>query len=1645
MGFPIAIGSKSVASRPVALAEPIEEFASDGSCVLLPAHCGSSGSSRAAAAVPTIIFANSPDHELFAVITLSYYDMEREDSGEVEYCTAEIRVQISPTAQATSMDDRDSLYRIALPCTGRVTSKSQDDPNSSLPSAQMNGTGATSTTTQTSTTKEQVTRMAVFSSDRRFLTCLIPHPFSTNSTVVVFQLRKPKESKKRQPRPPLPSYITPSLPNALTAAEHPVTLYVATNPRVLMVKKKNKDETEDCEPLLNVTALTDVGTSLSSSVASAAAGHATTTTTPAGPSMLLLGCRDGSVLVASYRPLLLAGKLYQRPEYNNDDESSVAIASMDHLTEWTNQNSSSSSSNDGADSVNETVVVVGRLAVVFANGTVSVFRSHLTTEKTATAALDSNKHGSESAAAARDDALFEQSVSIRSMHSESAAAAASKSALSIGLTETHELPDCVVDTGGNETTVLSSLFVCAKWIAGSYLALMQQPGAECDIHVFGLYDNGRSASVSTLNMTWSRLEENAGSTFQVDAAPTELSNGNHRPSIICANRDTLVSLEYDAYSDCVAVSSFLLKSDGLGARQRTCPFVCLWSWRTNAQSFSANAAPNAGSDDSVCISSVHFAVDPTKRRKLVHMIASAVSTYGPMRVRKETYDTAILSPPHEVVRRGARLEEACSLLLSSTAVSYPCATKISSRENFEMQWADSSIPKTYLSAYGAPVVAAIGKNFGRSIAVASSRGLCVLDCSGSDRSHAELSVCLNSVSNHGQRRKDESVTKLLRMGHVHPRWRLFGNAADERAFRVLAMTWWEGTFLSSDEGLGTVDTDDLLVAVIEVLDGREDSGYYLSCWSSRNIELSGQLLGSRLANNGRTRAVKWGALLPMEFVPESMDLLACPVPEGSEEPLTAVSLERKACVLLADTSHFTRYLIYQLTVVGSDTGHAPEPNLYKVFSRCSATGTIGSPAKLFLASASFIFSFADMSEDTSFNEVDKASVAVIGVLRMYGGGLDALSVHSSSVVAVGQVIDSADSDIDDPRESELSRLWLSDIVFGRSFADDRSRADFFVWVLQLATGRLVSWSVPFVRSADKLFFLIEPRRTFADGDRNAGANTVCPNGITLGIVCPAGTASSWMQQSANGARGDFLAGHVPRSTFGYVVGVAQSCTKLHRSLGEDFERDLFRPDFLDHEIRCPSEFVLYPPGSLASLYSMAMDAVTDPMQELDNFGRHIKRRMGARTLHTMLLMSIQLMVLRSVEKIAAISKSRGLEESLKRALVQGMLVTLVETVRRQTTPLQFATLFLKVGRQIEPSCYPCLFPLPPSPSSTPGSGETMDDLFNTSLAHGSISMAVAALPLLVDSQTTKSMCAATFHHCLINLDASFESGQSYELEICQEELTATGDVFRYALKLSDRETGGDRYPNDDSDNEDGVPERGYSIMCGISNIFSRRQVARKNTTKIDASPVLVHGLADAKVRKMQDIGIHSIQRLSSWQNCNCDEFKTVAGVAARYILSSIFDADALIDNTCWRKVGALAALLIGDTKTEFYCCTADEFAHLVQNTKTSRYGALIPLESRRGGLAEFFDHCIFGCSQAIDELVAGGILDLVLILLGCESNDFKADIPGLLLVAIVSAHVSGRITEILKPDDGDSLLWTSYLEVRTKQSSYTQQDGIAVI
>lgn len=237
------------------------------------------------------------------------------------------------------------------------------------------------------------------------------------------------------------------------------------------------------------------------------------------------------------------------------------------------------------------------------------------------------------------------------------------------------------------------------------------------------------------------------------------------------------------------------------------------------------------------------------------------------------------------------------------------------------------MPTSYVASNGPCKIAVIGKDYGRSIAVAASRGLCVLDL---------------------------SRMRQLESGRLSqsPRWKLFRNVNDEHRFRVVSMVWWE------------CENDDFLLAVVRyaAIDILQ-----LVCWSRKSVGFGSQLLFSPStadydANGGVS---DYGVDLPPGFRVQSMSIIRDPI---DAVPGNRSSTSNRALLLLANLSWGegagcrVDYSLYQLQIM------SPRRNNERVLASNAARGSIplqigSSPdfsaiesvTGIFLAGGSFIF------------------------------------------------------------------------------------------------------------------------------------------------------------------------------------------------------------------------------------------------------------------------------------------------------------------------------------------------------------------------------------------------------------------------------------------------------------------------------------------------------------------------------------------------------------------------------------------------------------------------------------------------------------------------------------------------------------------
>jgi hypothetical protein len=1327
MSLAVAVGAKSVSSRPIEALDAEEEQAEDGT-LLRPVPVESihdddddenDDELKAIGSRIHVTTCLSSDRQLQAVVTMTLYDMVWEDT-QVQDCTvAAVRIQILPAYEAVSSRYRDSLHRIKLPVKGRAPFTRNPNEGTKSP--------------------EKARLVAVFSKNKRNLACVVPYPGSSDSLVVVFQLRRPRSesSSAAFPHPsspsfslslpPLPSYIHQST-RIMAAA--PTMVPIACNPRVL--RETLNAQASDLEDAAYYNGLLPSSSSSYSS-----------------PSILLAGCCDGRILAISYRPLVLAGRFFDKSDtvdgrVNPTDEvsgntvesvdMSISVQQLRHIADPRSQEDEKST---------------GRLVAVRGDGRVTIYR-------TVMAILASNDVEDPSSSFHASDPNLDPSERSQASHASfRLGSTASQVSLYLSIKPLQTLPGRAC---------------CTEWISSSYLALMQRRreidpiyhggrGESVEVQVWAVAGDGGDSSVLTSwEVTAQRLEETCHHSTR--ATPVDQSAKDSR---IYFEASTF-SLQFDSYSDCLAISAVFTDEAGDSGSQRS--FVCIWNWRNRyegllvdqQQQLSLGAPP----------SWLAFARAPDGARRIIHTLA-AVESLGP-RIRKETYECEVLSCPSS--RNGFAAKGSLrsnNILLGSTSISFPVAELVSSSGDIEMEWRDARIPLDYTQAHGAPRLAAIGKTYCRSVAVAGAHGLCVLDCGKSHLDQPKKMRCSSTKS------------------RSKPRWYRFGSETEEGTLTVIAMTWWEG--ISSDDDDGTLS--DLLVALIEVNDARV-KGRYLACWMHSCLDFDHQLLVSDedaalLAGNLFVGdSPRYGIKVPNNITPSELNVLVEPIHGDSP-----CQRPRKAAVLVADESSNASFVIYHLQVARWMPRTASS---YKdmlpliVLARLASHSSVGTASALFLASASFSF---DLESNSSQRFDESDYIATLGVVRG-PSGVDGIAFSSSNAIAFREVVPLPDLQ----SHSELVSCWIADSIPGNPGRDVGE--DKVAWFLEMSNGDLHFWLAPYLQALP---------------------NSSINHESVLGRSFAFGKASFWMEKPGMGPRRHVSLASLPGECFGSVFGTEQVCRKMHRSLGEAFEEYLFRDDFLAHETMTMGDLVVSVPRFIPSVYALLSQSGNTGNGSSGDLTSLVRGQLALRMMlspyRESYLASLQLLCLHAVEWTA-----RSDERSV-------IIATFVSALWYVIGPLHFTSLILEVGRQMEPGLVPYLLPL-----QLPGIGEfTAYDLFRRALESGSISTAASALPLFDDHHELCSSGVAVLGHCLNAVLDSSRRRDNISFDFALEERLSLCDIFHYTLKLDvsehdNFEDTGSSIGESGSDDASLTEPRGYSFTCGISQLFRRHKEDR---------------------------------------------------------------------------------------------------------------------------------------------------------------------------------------------------------------------------
>ena len=573
----------------------------------------------------------------------------------------------------------------------------------------------------------------------------------------------------------------------------------------------------------------------------------------------------------------------------------------------------------------------------------------------------------------------------------------------------------------------------------------------------------------------------------------------------------------------------------------------------------------------------------------------------------------------------------------------------------------------------------------------------------------------------------------------------------------------------------------------------------------------------------------------------------------------------------------------------------------------------------------------------------------------------------------------------------------------------------------------------------------------------------------LGLVCPNGTASTWLQRSPAKTGKDFMVGCVPHSPHGCVLSTGQASRKFHRTIAGGFDHSLFAADFMEHEFLYARDLELSPPAFMSSTAALAKSSSFLLVLNLNNtagsasnslsiinpggedvekallavdMSEHVRTR--AKPHQDAAFMALRLLVLRSVEQLSDDVRKSNTASDMPSILSSSVLAEVLHIVRScSRTRLQFTSLILEVGRQLEPSCFPQLFPLPAITPSVMVKGRisaadltTVADFFDACMEDGSLLSSVSSLPIISARDLSRQKCILLLEHCLEGFKENIKSENDCFFDVSMEERSALGDIFRFGAKLEDTNNedfldfpldhdlddvsidSSTASSGSDADDDDYTSrKRGHSLACGIFNMswFSRKAPPPKQKAKT----------ATGKT--------HSVGNTFKENNDNL-QIKNIAESVAKVLVPMTVSGEnePHLRNNGWKRSAALASMVVGQGESTLPRLSAKECMTLFKQAGGRQSE---PLEE---GITSLLTRCMIACSAEISPRSAGKILDLVLILLARakSSSDFDSFLPGLLVIGITTGYASNTLNEILDVDDKSTSFTRCYWRAKEKADSF---------
>lgn len=428
---------------------------------------------------------------------------------------------------------------------------------------------------------------------------------------------------------------------------------------------------------------------------------------------------------------------------------------------------------------------------------------------------------------------------------------------------------------------------------------------------------------------------------------------------------------------------------------------------------------------------------------------------------------------------------------------------------------------------------------------------------------------------------------------------------------------------------------------------------------------------------------------------------------------------------------------------------------------------------------------------------------------------------------------------------------------------------------------------------------------------------------------------------------------------------------------------------------------------------------------------------------------------------------------------------IVDSLRRCSTNLQFASLLLEVGRQVEPGNLGHLYPLPVHGRAGGGTrnvqnglldsstARTVVDLFTLCIDEGSVAAAASALPLL----TSKSQAR---HYCGLLLDEVIDSfvrnthQTMNEFDTTEEERRVIGDIFGFGMKLEDadlyeegmatrdnKKKNGMHYEQsddsadffdrtvdsrstmtDDSELGDFAEKAGRGLICVTGTSTILRYIvpsAIRGETQQKREEAAIKREASAFIKSSLDNPALGFSSLPDWDeisfpDASKDDINSVAGIVGDALLDLLQPTRTDIN---WTAMAALARLLLREeTKVPSSYRQVSQIAAKARPRDLllilpESYDMSIEMKSN---LISYLDCEIKLCGMQVTEPWGGmQIVDLALLVLDRiealplpDQGDQTVMELGLVFIILVAGSVCGRSVQILDSLKDDCLLAICY-------------------